>query len=206
MAFIIGIAGGSGSGKTTIAARAARLLAAPLIAEDDYYHCRTTFVAFDEATHDFDAPESKDQALLVAHLTAARRGESFAKPLYDFTRHARRGDVERIAAAPFLLIEGLHAFASPDLRAAIDLAVYVDAEETVRLQRRIERDVRERGRSEAFVRAQFARTVIPAHRASVAPQRETADVVIDTTEEHDLIRADVHAAHIAAEARRRSGA
>ncbi|NWG52409.1 MAG: uridine kinase [Hydrogenophilaceae bacterium] len=205
MAFIIGIAGGSGSGKTTIAARTALRLAAPLIAEDDYYLCRTMFPDFDESTHDFDSPGAKDHALLIAHLDAARRGERFVKPLYDFTRHARRAETEVMAVSRFLVIEGLHVFATPPLRAAVDLAVYVDAAESVRLARRLDRDVRERGRSERFVRAQFARTVTPAHAASVAPQRRIADIVIDTTDENDLACAEAHAARIAAEALRRSG-
>jgi len=206
MSFVIAIAGGSGSGKTTIAERVAQRLAAPLIAEDDYYFCRTTFPAFDEDTHDFDAPEAKDHALLQAHLALARRGEAFAKPLYDFTEHARRGESATVAPGRFLVLEGLHAFAAPSLRAVIDLAVYIDAPEALRFARRLARDTAVRGRSEAFVHAQFQRTVQPAHAASVEPQKAIADLVIEIRAADDFSHADAHAAQIEAEARRRLGA
>jgi uridine kinase len=207
MAYIVAIAGGSCAGKTTIArALAAQLRdrAIALVAEDDYYHCSTTIPGFDDRTYDFDAPSAKDHALLAAHLVLARRGEAFAKPLYDFTTHQRRPQSETVPPSEILILEGMHAFAADALRAAVDLAVYVEADETLRLERRLARDVPLRGRTHAGVRAQFDATVRPGHERWVAPQRERADLVLvsigaaQEAEVHALTLADALAQRLSA--------
>ena len=203
MTFIIAIAGGSGAGKTILARALAARLAQPatLISEDHYYHCRTSLANFDPATHDFDHPDAKDHALLARHLTAARRGEAFEKPLYAHERHERIG-VETVSPAALVILEGLHVLAHAPIRAAIDLAVYVEADEAERLARRMARDVTERGRTPDGVKHDFARAVAPAHERFVAPQAAHADLVVINSGALEEIGA--HAARIEAAWRARS--
>src|SRR5262245_32026543 len=130
MSKIVAIAGGSGSGKTTIAGALARRLGAGavVIAEDDYYHCSSAVRDFDPATFNFDAPEAKDHAHRREHLARAKGGDDFDKPLYDLITHRRRTEVEPIARADTIIVEGIHALASPDLRRLYDVKVYVEAD------------------------------------------------------------------------------
>jgi uridine kinase len=208
MVYVIAIAGGSGAGKTTIARKLAALLGETciLLPEDDYYRCRTTFTGFDASTHDFDDPQAKDHALLAEHLESARRGEAFQRPLYDFVGHARLAETALVEPRDFIVLEGLHVLASPRVRAAIDLAVFVEADEPLRLARRLERDVNQRGRSAVSVRRQFFRTVRPAHAASVVPQRAYADLVLVSTSEADRAEPDELATRIFHEVRTRLAA
>lgn len=204
MALILAITGGSGAGKTTIArALAAKLAARPdaprvaLIGEDDYYRCASTIPGFDAATHNFDVPAAKDDALLLAHVLRAKEGEGFDKPLYDLTTHRRRAETEHVAPAEIFIIEGIHLLAYPRLRAAFDLSIYIEADESLCLARRLKRDVETRGRTPHSVRAQFALNVRPMHEAHVAPQRAFADLVLISTAAGGLDEADTHAARIA---------
>lgn len=180
MARIIAITGGSGAGKTTIARAVARQLGASavVVAEDDYYRCASTIPNFDAATHNFDAPEAKEHALLREHLALARSGEAFDKPIYDLVTHRRRPNVERIAHADVVVVEGIHLLVDEPLRTLFDLTVFVDADEAVRLGRRMIRDVEARGRSQRSVLMQFFQTVRPMHETFVEPQRARADLVL----------------------------
>ena len=180
MTRIIAITGGSGAGKTTLARALARRLDAPLIAEDDYYICASTLSGFDPATHNFDAPASKDHALLQAHLTLAKSGAAFDKPRYDLVSHHRLPEGERVAASPTLIVEGIHLLANAELRALFDLKVFIAADEALRLGRRMSRDVETRGRSPHAVLAQFFTHVRPMHEAHVEPQRAYADMVLES--------------------------
>lgn len=197
---IVAIAGGSGSGKTTIAQALARRfgLGAIVIAEDDYYRCSTTVRDFDPAVYNFDAPEAKDHALLHEHLLRAKRGQSFDKPLYDLVTHRRRAEVERIGRAEILIVEGLHVLASNDLRALFDLKVFMDADEALRLAQRTIRDVEERGRTAHAVLDQFFATVRPMHQQYVAPQKAFADLVLRCEYGAGPEQADANAARIEA--------
>jgi uridine kinase len=208
MVYIVAIAGGSGAGKTTIAQKLAALLGERclLLPEDDYYRCRTTFPDFDASAHDFDDPRAKDHALLAEHLESARRGQSFQKPLYDFVDHARLAETELVEPTDFLVLEGLHVLAAPRVRAALDFAVFVEADEPLRLARRVERDVNQRGRNAESVHRQFFRTVRPAHAASVVPQRVYADLVLVSASEDDGTEADELATRILHEVRARLSA
>jgi uridine kinase len=180
MVRIIAITGGSGAGKTTIAQALARRLGAGavVIAEDDYYRCASSFADFDPAAHNFDAPEAKEHALLRRHLELARNGAAFDKPVYDLVTHRRKPDVERIVHAAHVIVEGLHLLASAELRALYDLAVFIEADEALRLGRRMVRDVETRGRTPRSVLAQFFSTVRPMHAQHVEPQRAFAQLVI----------------------------
>lgn len=200
MTRIIAITGGSGAGKTTIAQALARRLGrgAVVIAEDDYYRCASTIANFDAATQNFDAPESKEHDLLVEHLRMAKDGDAFDKPIYDLTTHRRRADVERIARAETLIVEGIHLLADERLCALFDFSVYVEADEAVRLGRRMIRDVESRGRAPRALMTQFFATVRPMHEKHVATQRDKADVMIISRAEDGPEQADQAALRIVA--------
>lgn len=172
--FLVGIAGGTASGKTTLAAGAAARLGATVIAHDRYYRD-----APDPRHHDFDHPDALDTPGLVAHLTALRSGGAIQAPIYDFKRHARASASERIEPAPIVLVEGILVLAEPALRLAFDYTVYVHADDDVRLGRRLRRDTTERGRTWEDVLRQWFHTVRPAHRRWVAPSRNVAHLVLD---------------------------
>ena len=178
---LIAITGGSGAGKTTIAATLARLIGAGavVIAEDDYYRCCTSYPDFDPATHNFDEPAAKEHTLLREHLALAKSGAAFDKPIYDLVTHTRLPKVERIAHAEVLIVEGIHLLASAELRDLFDVKVYVEADEALRLGRRMIRDVETRGRTPRSVMAQFFSTVRPMHEAHIAPQRAFADLKLN---------------------------
>lgn len=193
---IIAITGGSGAGKTTLARALARRLAAPVIAEDDYYRCASTIPNFDAATHNFDAPHAKEHELLVRHLSQAKVGEAFEKPVYDLVTHRRLAEVERIAPQAVLVVEGIHLLTSADLRTLFDLKVFIDAEEALRLGRRMIRDVETRGRTPRAVLEQFFSTVKPMHERHVEPQRAFADIVLTSRHEDGPHSAETDAEHI----------
>lgn len=195
MSRLIAITGGSGAGKTTVAkALAARLgAAATLIGEDDYYRCSSNIRDFDPDTFNFDEPAAKDDALLKAHLEAARRGEAFDKPRYDLKTHTREDDTDCIAPTPIVIVEGIHLLVFPDLRALFDLSVYMDADDALRLGRRIIRDVETRGRTARSVFHQYFTHVRPMHDLHVAPQRALADLVLVSTHKSGAQEAEAHA-------------
>src|SRR5262245_43170912 len=198
MTRIVAITGGSGAGKTTIARALARLLGAGavVVAEDDYYRCASTIANFDAATYNFDAPEAKEHALLRQHLALAKSGEAFDKPVYDLVTHRRKPEVERIVHADYVIVEGIHLLVSPELRDLFDLKAYVEADEAVRLARRMIRDVESRGRTPRSVMLQFFVNVRPMHERHVAPQRALADLVLDCPYDAGPENADANAQRI----------
>lgn len=198
MTKLIAITGGSGAGKTTIAQALARRFGAGavVIAEDDYYRCSSAYPNFDAATHNFDAPDAKEHALLSAHLSLARGGSAFDKPVYDLTTHRRLPKVERIAHAQTVIVEGIHLLATPDLRDLFDFKVFIDADDALRLGRRMIRDVETRGRTPRSVLQQYFMTVRPMHNAHVEPQRAHADLVLTCPFDAGPDHADANAARI----------
>ncbi len=181
MTTLIGIAGGSGSGKTTLARALAQALgpSVRIIAEDDYYRCSTAVPDFDPRAHNFDALDSKDMARLAADLAALKQGRPIEKPLYDYVTHTRRAETETVAPAEYVIVEGILALADADVRAAYDLAVWLDTPGDLRLLRRVRRDVAERGRSIESVLDQYERTVRTSFLQHAQTQAEGADVVLD---------------------------
>ncbi|TRO97073.1 uridine kinase [Glycocaulis profundi] len=178
---LVGVSGGSASGKTEIARAAARALA-PLVtmvlSEDDYYGDHGGSPDFEPARFNFDHPASRDHALLARHLAALKTGETVQGPVYDFTIHRRRADTRPLAPADVIFVEGIHLFCTDALKVLFDLKVYVDAPDDIRLARRLLRDVNERGRTAQSVVGQYLTTVRPMHHEWTHPNRDCADIVI----------------------------
>lgn len=179
MSLVVGIAGGSASGKSTVARVVAENLGrrCVLIAHDRYYR------AAGAADTNFDHPDALDTDHLLQDLTQLRAQASTRLPVYDFARHDR-APPERwdpVEPRPVLLVEGILVLAIPALREALDLRVFVDTPDDLRLVRRIRRDVASRGRTVHSVLDQYERTVRPMHEAFVAPSRVHADLLLDGT-------------------------
>ena len=179
MALLIGIAGGSGSGKTTVAQALARRLGgrAVLLAEDAYYGEWADAPGFDPAAFDFDDVAARDHALMLDHLRALKAGGRVAAPRYDFVTHRRVG-TDPVGPAEAVVVEGLHLFCTPQVAAVFDLRVYVDTPADIRFIRRLIRDQAERGRTADSVIAQYLRTVRPAHLRQVEPSRTAAEILL----------------------------
>ncbi len=178
---VLGVAGGTGSGKTTVA-QAILSAVGPdriaFLAQDNYYSDVDWHGAAEVAAHNFDHPDALDTALMVEHLAALRRGEAIELPVYDFVRHRRTGVSQRIEPRPVVLVEGILLFAEPAVRDLLDFKIFVDTDADVRLVRRIRRDLLERGRSVGDVLRQYMTTVRPMHLEFVEPSKRWADVIV----------------------------
>ncbi len=180
--YLIGIGGPSGSGKTELARVVARALDCPILPLDSYYR-DLAHLPFDERVRvNFDEPASLDHELLFAHLRALAAGREIELPVYDFTRHARRGQTERLRAGEFGVIEGLWTLYWEHIRGVLGTKVYIEAPDTICLERRMARDMRERGRSRESVLEQYTRTVRPMAERYILPTREFADIVVSGTD------------------------
>jgi uridine kinase len=179
--FVLGIAGGSGSGKSSLveqlraSAHGEHLAVLP---HDAYYFNAPDMPESVRGAGNWDHPDSLDSALYVAHVDALRAGHAVEQPVYDFTRHARSGRSLRIEPRPVLLLEGILLLAIPEIRQRIDLRVYVDTPAEERILRRVLRDVAERGRTVESVAQQFRTTVRPMHDQFVEPSRAHAHLII----------------------------
>lgn len=184
---IIGIAGGSCSGKTRLLRRLHGALGdthSAIVLQDDYYHSRPE-AQVDNLAFNFDHPDAIDFDYLARDLARLKRGEDIASPRYDFARHERLGDaVRHVPAKPVILVDGILILASETARAVIDYGVFIECDATTRLERRIARDVAERGRERGNVIAQFEQQVEPMHRRFVAPSAARADVVFEQDAMH----------------------
>lgn len=187
--FLIAMSGGSGSGKSTLAEALLAHLGpgkAVMFGEDAYYHPMRFYGApQSEAEREalvaginYDDPKSKEVDHLVSDLRALKAGEAVDQPIYDYERHDRSAQTRRIESAPVLILEGIHALSMPKIRNFIDLSVYVDTPDDLRLARRIRRDVLERGRTVDSVLAQYMSTVRSAHYRWTHPAKFDADLVI----------------------------
>jgi uridine kinase len=178
---VIGIAGGTGSGKTTVANKLTAALpdgSVVLIDYDSYYRDRSD-VPFDErAKLNYDHPDALETELLCEHLTALRAGETVEVPIYDFKTHRRKAGTRSVAPAAVIVVEGILTFVDDKLRSLIDMKIFVDTDADIRIMRRVRRDMEQRGRSFASIREQYYRTVRPMHLQFVEPSKRWADLVI----------------------------
>ncbi len=178
---IIGIAGGTGSGKTTVADRIIERVGAhriALIPHDLYYRDLSHMPLSERRQQNFDHPDSLETDLLVAHLRALRAGEAIQMPLYDFATYQRRSATTLVSPHKVIIVEGILIFADKALRDMMDIKIFVDADADVRLLRRVKRDIGERSRTIDNVIEQYERTVRPMHLEFVEPSKRYADVIV----------------------------
>jgi len=178
---LIGIAGGTGSGKTTVAKRILDSLGpdrAALI-QHDWYYADCAHLPFEERLKvNFDHPDSLENNLLLEHLRQLRSGEAIDCPQYDFSTHTRRAEVIRVEPKPIIVVEGILLFAVPELRELFQLRLFVDTDDDIRLMRRIKRDILNRDRDIQSIQRQYYSTVRPMHLTYVAPTKDFAHLVI----------------------------
>jgi uridine kinase len=183
---LLGIAGCSGSGKTTLAHELARAFGGIHFPLDNYYLDLAHLPPEERARQNFDDPALIESPLLAAHVASLARGQAIERPLYDFATHTRiPGRTETIQPAPLLVVEGLFALVYPELLPLYQMRVYVETPEEVCFERRLRRDVAERGRTEESVRRQYRETVHPAALAWVRPSAAHADLILDGAEDLD---------------------
>lgn len=188
--FFIGIAGGTGSGKTTFARHLhskdpTKVSIVPL---DAYYYPLNHLTMEEREKVNFDHPDALDFPLIRAHLSQLRSGQQTEIPVYDFATHNRVPNPEKIDPTPIVLVEGILTLHDPELRQFYDLTVYVDTPDEIRLERRLNRDVRERGRTRELVYYQWENTVCPMHKKFCAPSKAYANRVISgLTIEADIV-------------------
>lgn len=181
--FFIGIAGASGSGKSELATHVAAVLPAPaaVISLDCYYRVLDHLSLAQRELVNFDHPDALDWELFLSHLNALARGEPVDEPVYLFDQHTRAPDSRRIEPVPFVIIEGILALHHASVRARMNLLVYVDTPDEICFSRRLERDVRERGRTRDSVIRQYEETVRPMAALFVWPSQRYADVLVAGT-------------------------
>ena len=179
---VIGIAGASGSGKTTLAAELARELDGIYFPIDNYYRDLSHLPLSERTKQNFDDPALIESPLLAAHVAALARGETIQRPLYDFSTYTRVLDqTESMQGGAFVLVEGLFALYYPDLLPNYQLRIYLETPDNVCFERRMKRDIVERGRTPESVRLQYETTVRPSSVAFVRPSAANADLIIDGT-------------------------
>ncbi|MDX1630865.1 MAG: uridine kinase [Thermoanaerobaculia bacterium] len=177
----LGVAGGTGSGKTTVAHAILDAIGDDRIAflcQDSYYRDIEWESPGHRESHNFDHPSALDTPLLVNHVRRLRRGLPVEVPIYDFVTHRRKEEVRRVDPCPVVLLEGILLFVEPELRELLDFKIFVDTDADVRLIRRLRRDLAERGRTLEGVLDQYLATVRPMHLEFVEPSKRWADVIV----------------------------
>jgi len=185
---VIGIAGGSGSGKTTLAKKIEQALPEHtiVISQDSYYRDLSHLSDFERANTNFDHPHSLDFGLLCKNLMALKTGISIDVPIYNFSTHTRDKRTNRVDPAPVIIVEGILLFAVPEVRDLLDLKIFVDTDGDIRVLRRLERDINERGRDFSGVKAQYLSTVKPMHDAFVEPSKKFADIIVPAHSDNEI--------------------
>ena len=178
---VVGIAGGTGSGKTTLSNQIIAHVGIEYIAyiQHDYYYSDLGDMPFAERIkRNYDHPNSLETTLLVEHLTMLRRGEAVDVPIYDFATHARCAETKQIDPLPLIIVEGILVLCEPTLRSLMDIRIFVDTDADIRFIRRLKRDIEERGRTMQSVIDQYMTTVRPMHTQFVEPSKCHADMII----------------------------
>jgi uridine kinase len=190
---IIGICGGTGSGKTTVANRILESVSANevvFIQQDSYYRNLKDLPLDFQQIANFDHPDALDNDLLVRHVRKLRAGEPIELPLYDFRTHTRLNETRTVEPKPIVIVEGILIFADPRLLEQMDIKVFVDTPDDIRFIRRLRRDLAERGRTVESVIEQYVATVRPMHMQFVEPSKRCADVIIPEGG-HNLVSIDL---------------
>ena len=179
--YVIGIAGGSGSGKSTFAARLREQFpdSVALISCDNYYRAHDDIPLEERRKLNYDAPEALEFDLMVSHLRSLKRGEAVDCPVYDFALHNRSDKVLRIEPRPVIIVDGILILSDPALRETFDLRIYVEADADERILRRARRDMEVRGRKIDDIMAQYLTTVKPMHETYVEPSKKHADLILN---------------------------
>jgi uridine kinase len=177
---VIGIAGGTGSGKTTITRKIMEKFGddVSVIRHDNYYKAHHDMTYEERSKLNYDHPDSLDTWMLADDIKALKEGKEVSCPVYDFTIHDRSDETELIKPSKVLIVEGILIFADKRLRDEMDIKIYVDTDADVRILRRILRDVKKRGRSLDSVVEQYLNTVKPMHEQFVEPSKKNADIII----------------------------
>ena len=179
--FVIGVAGGSGSGKSTVTRQVLASVGpdmASVLYQDDYYLDQSHMSPEERRKTNYDHPQAFDWPLMVQHLQALRRGEAIEMPSYDFTQDNRASKTIHLKPAPVIVVEGLFALYDADLRKMMSLKIFVDTAPDVRFIRRLQRDMAERGRTAESVINQYMETVRPMHKQFIEPTKRRADVIL----------------------------
>jgi uridine kinase len=178
---VVGVAGGTGSGKTTVAReilKRAGTRQIALIQHDAYYKDLSELLPAQRAMRNFDHPDALDNKLLITHLRELKAGQVIEMPIYDFTTHTRTGQTQCVEPHRVVLVEGILIFADAALRELMDVKIYVDTHADIRFIRRLQRDIAERGRTMESVIHQYLATVRPMHEQFVEPSKRYADIII----------------------------
>ncbi len=179
--YVIGIGGGTGSGKTTVALRIKEILGnenCEVLPMDNYYRDMSDLPMEERKKQNYDHPNMIEHILLADHLKKLLAGYPVRIPTYDFTTYTRGTETIEFPPKPFIIVEGIFALYYEELLEIYDLAIYVDAEDDIRFIRRLRRDIKERGRNVESVIDQYLRTVKPMHDAYVEPTKKNADIII----------------------------
>lgn len=185
----IGVYGGTGSGKTTIVAQIVSEFPTSeiqVISQDSYYKDNSDISFEERCMLNFDHPDAIDFELLCKHIRALKNGETIAQPIYSFKTHNRTGETVSVSPKKILIVEGILILNYPKLRSMFDLKVYVDAESDMRMERRVSRDITERGRTPEEVLSRYIKTLKPMHQQFIEPMKVHADVVIENHQNNPL--------------------
>lgn len=188
--FILGVAGGSGSGKTYFARDIQRVLGAnvcDLLFQDNFYFDQSKRFDFDGGSVNFDHPDSIDFNLLAEQIATLKKGEAVDVPIYDFATHSRLTQTLHLEPKPIIIVDGILIFNAEQVRNQFDEMVFFDTPEELRFERRLERDVKERGRKPEGVRNQFYKQVKPMHDQFVEPSKKYANTIVKELSEYDAV-------------------
>jgi uridine kinase len=178
---VVGIAGGTASGKTTVARKVHQALSESRVAfvdQDSYYKELSHLSLAERQNVNFDHPDAFDSDLMVSHIERLKKGEAVEKPVYDYVSCTRTGQFNTVRPADIVLVEGILVLHEPKILAVLDLKIFVETEDDVRIIRRLTRDIKERGRDFDHVVHQYLETVRPMHLAFVEPSKRNADMVV----------------------------
>ena len=178
---VIGIAGGSGSGKTTIVQSVVDIVGPEIVIQlpRDAYYRDQDHLTYEERTRiNYDHPDSLENELMIEHISALRSGQTVDRPVYDFGTHTRSPETLRVEPQAVIIVDGILVLADPELRELMDLRIYIDTDADLRLMRRLQRDIVERGRTVDSVLDQYDKTVRPMHLQFVEPSKRYADIIV----------------------------